>query len=95
MDIQNTKTIETYVTSSQDVHRLGPFIASKLIKEGFEEVILSAIGAGAVNQAVKSIVNAKGLAQKDEVNLTTDLTMEEKQVNGTIKSAVIFTIKKG
>ena len=63
------------------------------IKEG-KKVKLQAIGAGAVNQAVKSIITARGFLALDGVNLYCIPAFTEVDVGGKERTGIIFILKE-
>lgn len=77
------------VKSSTDTTRLAKSIAATYTKEGKDGVTLRAIGAGAVNQAVKAYVISKGILSQKGINQTVD--MQFKDVDDNI-TAVEFVI---
>lgn len=59
---------ELKVASKSNPNSIAGMVAA-LVKEGSKKIVLTAIGAGAVNQAVKSIATARGFLAPLGVNL--------------------------
>jgi stage V sporulation protein S len=58
-----------------------------------EKVEVSAIGAGAVNQAVKSICVARSFVSEENVDLVAIPAFKEIDVDGEIKTSIRFTVE--
>ena len=58
-----------------------------------ERVEVSAIGAGAVNQAVKSICVARNFVTEDGINLVAIPAFQEIEVDGVSKTAIKFIVE--
>jgi stage V sporulation protein S len=65
--------------------------AIRFIREG-NDVELLAMGAGAVNQAIKSVIKARGFAAPSGIDLLVRPGFTDVEVNGVIKSAVCLHI---
>lgn len=65
----------------------------KNMQEG-KDVKLLAMGAGAVNQAVKAVCIARGMAAPQGWNIYTIPGFTTEQVDGAAKTAIEFTIFK-
>ena len=63
------------------------------MKEG-KKVKLQSIGAGAVNQAVKAIVTARGFLAQTGVNLYCIPAFTEVDVEGEERTGIIFILKE-
>jgi stage V sporulation protein SpoVS len=61
----------------------------RYINEG-ERVILTAIGASAVNQAVKAIAIGRGMMACGGQNLTFSVGFHDEQIGETVKTAMRF-----
>lgn len=81
------------VSAGTNPNSLAGAIAGK-IREG-KEVELKAIGAGAVNQAVKALAIARGFISPSGVNLTFIPGFVDASIDGQEKTALRFIIQKG
>jgi stage V sporulation protein S len=80
------------VSSKTDAKKLARAIYHELRKNG-GEAVLQAIGAGAVNQAVKGVAIARGLAAPEGYDLKVVPGMAEvKMGDGVEKTAVKFRV---
>ncbi len=66
---------------------------AKSIRDG-HEVVLQAIGAGAVNQAVKAITIARGYLVADHLDIAFVPAFIELEVEGNERTAVRFYIRQ-
>lgn len=66
-------------------------IAGVYRDQGFVEV--QAIGAGAVNQAIKAIVIAKGYLAEEEKEILFVPSMVEVEIDGAVRTAVRLTVE--
>lgn len=57
------------------------------------EVVLKAIGAGAVNQSVKAIAVARGYVAPSGMNLVCIPAFDETNIDGETKSLIKFIVK--
>ena len=64
------------------------------ILRGGKNVEVQVIGAGAVNQAVKSIAVARGYVAPNGIDLITIPAFFQIEVNGEIKTSIKFIIEK-
>ena len=80
------------ISASSDPAKVGGAIAS-LMKEGNRTVELRAIGAGAVNQAVKSIITARGYLAPAGMNIYCIPAFGECEVEGMERSFIKFIVK--
>lgn len=55
---------------------------------------IQAIGAGSVNQAVKSIAIARGYVAPNGIDLVCIPAFSQTEVNGTLKTSIVFTVCK-
>ena len=67
-------------------------IAGVIRDRGYVEV--QAIGAGAVNQAVKAIAIARGYLEEDEINIACIPIFIEIMIDGNERTAIRFEINK-
>lgn len=58
----------------------------------YGKVELQAIGAGAVNQAVKSIIVARGYVAPNGINLVMTPAFHELDIDGSTRTAIRFKI---
>ncbi|MCL2702413.1 MAG: stage V sporulation protein S [Defluviitaleaceae bacterium] len=58
-----------------------------------ESVEVSAIGAGAVNQAVKSICVARSFVSEENINLVAIPAFQEIEVDGETKTSIRFIVE--
>lgn len=75
------------VSSRTDTRKLGKALYQVLRKNG-GEAVLQAVGAGAVNQAVKGVAVARGLAAPEGADLKTVPGLVKVEVDGSEKTAV-------
>jgi stage V sporulation protein S len=55
---------------------------------------IQAIGAGSVNQAVKSIAIARGYVAPNGIDLVCIPAFSQTEVNGELKTSIVFTVCK-
>ena len=67
-------------------------IAAIIRKGGSVEV--QSVGAGATNQAVKSIAIARAYMQEEQVELICYPSFVETEINGELRTAIQFTVEK-
>lgn len=77
------------VSSYSKVKSLSLAIA-KSLEEDYD-VILNAVGAGAVNQAVKSVAAVK---QMTDISFLSDIDFFDAEINGEQKSGIRIIIKR-
>ncbi len=66
-------------------------IAGVMRQHGIAEV--QAIGAGAVNQAVKALAIARGYLERDEIDIVTTPYFTEVDIDGQERTAVRFRVE--
>ena len=86
----NREEITLKSSSSVGVGKLAGSIAN-FIREG-KRVKVSAIGAGAVNQAVKSIATAQGMTATSGIEIYTKMGFDNTKINGENLVVMVFTI---
>jgi len=59
-----------------------------------QNIEIQAIGAGAVNQAVKSIAIARGFVAPNGIELITIPAFSELEVDGELKTSIKFLVEK-
>lgn len=91
--VKTQKGIELKVAGGSNAAKVAGALVSYM-KEG-NAVSLIAMGAGAVNQAVKSICIARGMCAPQGVNLSCVPGFADENVGGVKKTAIRFTIIKG
>ena len=89
---QQDKTIVLKVAGGSAASRVAGAVV-KYMTEG-NEVTLLAMGAGAVNQAVKAICIARGFAAPKGWNLKCIPGFKDEDVDGVSKTAICFYIEK-
>lgn len=67
-------------------------IAGVVREHGFAEV--QAIGAGAVNQAVKALAIARGYLERDQIDIAFVPHFTEVNIDGQERTAVRFTVEE-
>lgn len=81
------------IASQSNPNLVAGAIAGLLKENGFVE--LNAVGAGAVNQAVKSIVIARGYVATAGIDLICIPAFTEVDIAGVDKTAIKFILKGG
>jgi len=79
------------VSSGSDPRAVAGAIAAVIRERGSVEV--QAIGAGAVNQAVKAIIIARGYVASDGIDLVTVPAMTGVEVGGEMRTAIKFVVR--
>lgn len=80
------------VSSKSNPNTVAGAIAGTVKEEGRAE--LQAIGAGAVNQAVKAIIIARGFAAKEDVELTCLPAFANIEIEGEQRTAIKIVVEK-
>jgi stage V sporulation protein SpoVS len=80
------------VKSSTDVKSLGGAIFTNI--KNCNEIELSCLGAGSLNQAVKSIIIAKSFAAPVGINLLVDPSFDITEVENQEKTLIKLVVKK-
>lgn len=78
------------VASSSNPNKVAGALAGVIRERGRAE--LQAIGAGAVNQAVKAIAIARGYLAPSGINLVCVPAFTEVQINGETRTAIKFIV---
>ena len=60
-----------------------------------DHVVVQAIGATAVNQAIKSIALARGYLEDDDINIVCTPEFADVEIEGKKKTAIKLLIKRG
>ena len=81
------------VSGGSNPHSVGGSIA-KNVQEG-KEVTITAIGAGAVNQAVKALAIAKIFLAQSGVNMLFSVVFGDVDICGELKTTMKFLVVKG
>jgi len=89
--VQNPDTEILKVSSKSDPSSVGGAIAT-IIRKG-KKAELQAIGAGAVNQAVKAIAIARGYVAPLGLDLICIPAFTEVNINGEERTAIRFIVK--
>ncbi|SHF52276.1 stage V sporulation protein S [Desulfofundulus australicus DSM 11792] len=79
------------VSSRTDARELGKALYTVLKKSG-GQVLLQAIGAGAVHQAIKGIAIARGLAAPEGAEIKTVPGFTQVMMDGTVKTMLQFRV---
>ncbi len=90
--VENGEEMELRVAAGSPSPKVAGAIV-KYMQEGYE-VSLVAMGAGAVNQAVKAISIARGMASPYGWNLYVIPGFIDEQVGGSSKTAIKFFVRK-
>ncbi|ACM22670.1 MULTISPECIES: stage V sporulation protein S [Thermotoga] len=78
------------VASNSNPNKVAGALAGVIREKGKAE--LQAIGAGAVNQAVKAIAIARGYLAPSGINLVCVPAFTEVQINGETRTAIKFIV---
>ncbi len=78
------------VSTKSDPKAVAGAIAGMIRQYG--KVELQAIGAGAVNQAVKSIIVARGYVAPNGMNLVMTPAFQELDIDGSTRTAIRFKV---
>lgn len=81
-------SVNLKVSATSDPHRVSSAMVRYLM-EG-NRVVLTAIGASAVNQAVKSIAIGRGMMAVSGSNLTFSVGFHDETINDEIKTSMRF-----
>jgi stage V sporulation protein S len=80
------------VAANSDPKALAGALVSTFKTQGKVEV--QAVGAGAVNQAIKAIAISRGYVAPNGINLVFVPAFSEVLINGEVKTAVKFLVQK-
>ena len=80
------------VKSSTDIKKLGGAIFTNI--KNCDEIELSCLGAGSLNQAIKSVIIAKSFAAPVGINLIIDPSFDITEVESQEKTLIKLIIKK-
>lgn len=80
------------VSSGSNPKAVAGAIASILRKDESSELVT--IGAGAVNQAVKSICVARGFVAANGIDLVCIPSFFQLEINGEVKTSIKFLVEK-
>lgn len=83
---------ELKISSKTEVGKLAGAIAGVLGKN--DQVALEAIGAGAINQAMKAIITARGFVVPLGYDLVCRPSFFTTEIEGNEKSAIRITVEK-
>lgn len=81
------------VSAQSKPNRVAGALAAVIREQGKAE--LQAVGAGAINQAVKAITIAKGFVAPNGYDLVAIPAFAEITIDGEIKTAIKFVVKPG
>jgi len=88
-DARQVLTIK--VLSGSDPAKVAETVAQEIITKG--KMILRAIGAGALNQAVKAIAIARGLVAPDGIELVCYPAFVDVEVDGAERTATLLHVE--
>jgi stage V sporulation protein SpoVS len=80
------------VKSSTDIKKLGGAIFTNI--KNCDEIELSCLGAGSLNQAIKSVIIAKSFAAPVGINLVVDPSFAITEVEEQEKTLIKLIVKK-
>lgn len=80
------------VSSKSNPNSIAGMIAA-LIKEGKNNITLQAIGAGAVNQAVKAIATSRGFVASQGINLICIPAFQQIDIDGDKRTGIKFILE--
>ena len=80
------------VKTSTDIKKLGCAIFTNI--KNCDEIELSCLGAGALNQATKSVIVAKSLAAPVGINLVMDPSFDVTEVDNHEKTLIKIIVRK-
>lgn len=80
------------VKSTTDIKKLGGAIFTNI--KNCEEIELSCLGAGSLNQAIKSVIIAKSFAAPVGINLVLDPSFDLTEVEEKEKTLIKLIVKK-
>lgn len=83
-----TNMVNLKVSANSDPHKVGGAMCH-YIAEG-NRVVMTAIGASAVNQAVKSLAIGRGIMAQGGQDLLFTVGFFDEEVNGEIRTAMRF-----
>lgn len=85
--------MELKVSSKSDVKKVAGAIAKSVRnRKENEEITIQAIGAGAVNQTVKSIGIAREYLNPEGFDISTSINFTDVEFNGNKETAIKFNI---
>ena len=82
------------VSSSSKPTNVAGAIVGLLNDQPNEIVEITAVGAGAVNQAVKAVAIARGFVASSGYDITFRPAFCDLEIEGTTKTAIIFSVQK-
>lgn len=80
------------VSSNTKVNSLAGAIAGTIREEGVAE--MSAIGAGAVNQAIKAIATAKGFLSPSGIEIVCSPAFDVTRTNDAARTRITIVVRK-
>ena len=86
------KTKQLMISGSSPVKETAGSIMKCYTESGEHNIELRAIGAGAVNQAVKALATARSLFAQKGLDLSVKPGYDEVDVNGTTKTVIVFRV---
>ena len=85
--------MELKVSSKSDVKKVAGAIAKSVRnRKENEEITIQAVGAGAVNQTVKSIGIAREYLNNEGFDISTSINFTDVEFNGNKETAIKFSI---
>lgn len=91
--MEQDKPVEMKVSSGANVAKLAASIQKTVLENPTKRIEIRAIGAGAVNQAIKGAAVARGhLASTSEFDLAVIPRFSDIEIDGEHRSAVALTV---
>ncbi len=85
--------MEAIKVSSKSVPQKVAGAISNLFRDNNEEVVVSAIGAGALNQAIKAVIIARGFLAPAGINIVLVPAFSDISIDGEERTAIKLTLK--
>ena len=85
--------MDTIKVSSKSIPQKVAGAISNLFREDKKEIVVSAIGAGALNQAIKAIIIARGFLTPAGINIVIVPAFSDISIDGEERTAIKLTLK--
>ena len=85
--------MESIKVSSKSAPQKVPGAISNMFREGNNTIEMQAIGAGALNQAVKAIAIARGFLAPTGINIVCVPSFSDISIDGEERTAIKLTLK--
>lgn len=99
-DVGSTYDVDTYHEDKPDIIKVSARSRSTAVAGAIAGVMrqyhmaeVQAIGAGAVNQAVKALAIARGYLERDEIDIVSTPYFTEVDIDGQERTAVRFQVE--